>query len=233
MIHVCSKRDGRWQQLPNECIIATQYPKPEGLAHSRWAQNISYMWYVDGNDMARNIANGLKMPNGPEYVMIDELKAASAKKIYDCAKILRTQYPELNGRWGIYLVNGRNVNYAKRGWFSKAIAESMRGDAIICPEFYLKASDFNSDWKIKREMMGRVGRQRARWLIRLRKRLRSRSRIVALMGITPHYLNEQPTVHFATRQARIWKDTTGATMGAWKWDVGTQASPNWPIWRKR
>jgi hypothetical protein len=233
MIHVCAKRDIRWTKLPEECMIATQYPKPDGLPYSRWAQNISPLWYHSSDHMVQAIHAGLSSPDAPQLVLIDELTASSAKMLYEVASKMRKYHPEWNGRWGIYLVNGPNVNYAKRGWFSKAIAEAMRADAVICPEFYLQASRHQTDWAIKRAMMGTLRYKRAKWLVRLRKRLKSRSRIVALMGITPKYLNEPDIEQFAVRQARIWKDNTGATIGAWKWDYGTKASPYWSVWRKR
>jgi hypothetical protein len=232
LIHVCTKRDGRWRDLPGNTIIATHYPKPEGLGRERWAQNISYMWYVDANEMVRAIVGGLTSPDGPRYVMIDELKAETADMISHAAYILRTEHPELAGRWGVYLVNGSNVSYG-RGTMGWAVDQCLIANAIICPEFYLQASKHQTDRKIKKAMMGSLLHKRASWLIKRRKHLRSVSRVVALMGVTPKYLDEPTPELFATRQSRIWQETTGATMGAWKWDLGTEASPKWNMWKGR
>jgi hypothetical protein len=188
------------------------------------------MWYRDAEEMVRAIAVGLASPGGPRAVMIDELKADTAGMISHAAHLLRTRHPELAGRWGVYLVNGANVSYG-RGLFGWAVEECLKANAIICPEFYLQASKHQTDAQIKRAMMGTPIRKRANWLIRRRKKLRSTSRVVALMGITPRYLDEPTPEMFATRQARIWRETTGATMGAWKWDLGTAANPKWNIWK--
>lgn len=232
LIHVCTKRDGRWKDLPGNVVIATHHPKPEGLGRERWAQNISYMWYVDANEMVRAIVGGLTSPDGPRYVMIDELKSETADMIAHVAYILRTEHSELAGRWGVYLVNGSNVSYG-RGMMGWAVEQCLIANAIICPEFYLQASQHQTDRKIKRAMMGSPLHRRASWLIKRRKQLRSTSRVVALMGITPKYLDEHNPEMFAVRQSRIWHETTGATMGAWKWDLGTEASPKWNIWKGR
>lgn len=230
LIHVCTKRDERWRDLPSNCKIATHWPKPTGLESERWIQNISYMWYRDADEMVRAIVAGLGAHDGPSAVMIDELKVETSDMIAHAAHVLRTQYPHLAGRWGVYLVNGANVSYG-RGAFGWAVEQCLKADAIVCPEFYLQASKYQKDSQIKRAMMGTPIRKRAAWLINRRKKLHSKSKVVALMGITPRYMDEPVPELFATRQARIWRETTGATMGAWKWDFGTVASPKWNIWR--
>jgi hypothetical protein len=183
--------------------------------------------------MAQAIATGLTQPDGPQYVMIDETKATTAKKIAQAARLLNSQSPRLAGRWGAYLVNGKPVSYGA-GDMKTACIELLKAHAIVAPEFYIKESWGWSDAQMRRYMKGNLVHKRAGWLVSTRSKLKSRSKIIALMGVTPAFLDGYDHKTFCYRMQKNWCDMTGARqIGAWKWDLETEANPNWDFWGKR
>lgn len=220
MIHVTARRDERWRKLPADVLIASHYPNP-GVPRERWVQNVSCGWYSTPTAMAEAIKAGLRSPDGPVLVMIDEVKGSTAPFVAEVAR----QLGDCRGRFGAYLVNGAHVSY---GNLQPAIDALLRKDAVIACEVYLIEKDHPTDVTIMRAMRGTPLLKRVSWLVARRATLSSKSRIIGLMGITPKYLS---TPGFAKRVSACWAKATGTRMGAWKWDDGTTASPEWSVWK--
>lgn len=235
MLHICAKRDDRWKRLPASCLIATQHPKPDGLAPDRWVQNISPDWYETGKQMGESILGGLSGTDAPAYVMIDELKAETITKVAQAAEFLKP-YPQFAGKWGAYLVNGTAVSYAK---LNPAIDRLLEANAIIACEVYLKMSLYKKqgDAYITQNMWGNSQKARARWLLARKNNKNSNSHIIGLLGLTPTYL-DLPTGSgdFIRRMMHFWNSIApGEPMGAWKWDLGAAigVAPQWPGWNSK
>lgn len=228
MLHVCAKRDDRWKRLPASCLIATQHPKPEGLPSGRWVQNISPDWYESGEQMAQAIEGGLRSGEPPRLVMMDELKSSTVVKIAVCAKTIS---PEFRGRFGAYLVNGSAVSYSS---LNPAIDALLDAGAVIAPEMYLKASEYEKHGStyMERNVIGTTTHARLGWLTARRASRGSSSPIVGLVGLTTTYLDRPNSGQFIRTIREWWERLTPGPLGAWKWDQGTAVGvrPDWPGW---
>lgn len=230
MIHICSKRDARWQKLPSSCIVATQYPKPDGLSSHRWAQNISPDWYSNGEQMGQAIIDGLRSEQPPCIVMIDELKKTTVNKVTKAAQLVSLE-TDLRGKFGAYLVNGTAVSYAL---LNPAIDALLDGGALIAPEMYLKASEYERLGQpyLTKNILGTDSLPRLQWLLSRRASRNSSSLIVGLVGLTSVFLDAGNPMKLIRAIRGVWESVSPGPMGAWKWDEGTGAgvSPSWPGW---
>jgi len=231
MIHICTKRDTRWKQLPKTTYIATQYPRPEGLEFNRWIQNIAPQWYPTSQALAEAIAGGLRSPNGPAYVMIDELKASNIDKIAEAARLLKKE-TDIQKRWGAYIVNGTAVSYSR---LNPAIDRLLEANAILCCEMYFKMSLYKKLGKsyLTQNMWGTKSRAKLKWLVARKRYKKSNSHIVGLIGLTPTYLDlPRGSGDFIREMMRTWEQIIPEKLGGWKWDLGSAVgvAPQWPGW---
>lgn len=228
MIHICSKRDDRWRRLPASCAVATQYPKPDGLAYARWVQNVSPDWYESADQLAQAINGVMRSDAAPRLVMMDELKASTVQKI---AGVARAVDPEFRGRFGAYLVNGSSVSYAN---LNPAVDALLDAGAVIAPEMYLKESSYRRHGTpyITRSVEGTAGTARLKWLVARKSERGSDSPIVGLVGLTPAYMDGNDSGGLIRAIRDVWERWTPGPLGAWKWDEGTATTirPDWPGW---
>lgn len=113
--HTVVKSDtGYWSALNTGTYgrIAGKSPKPASVSAENWVQNVAVDDYpYQGFGMGYWIAGALEADPGLT-IMIDELSGGHEVDVYNECQWLRVNKPHLNGRWGVYLVNGENVNYA-------------------------------------------------------------------------------------------------------------------------
>jgi hypothetical protein len=205
---------------------------PPGVPNERWAQNISVTWYPTGDAMADAIAGGLNPPNNRARVMIDELRGNSINIVADCARAMRTRYPQWAGRWGCYVVNGTNVAYPG---LQPAIDELLDARAMIACEFYAHQTDYqkSGDTATERDIWlgdffrgsrGSFSQGRLHWLAERRKSRGSDSHLSALFGVTDNFIQDWT---FLDRMFYVFVNRSGyrglllssnGGAGSWKWD---------------
>lgn len=81
---------------------------PSGVAETQWGAVISPSWYAPDATWMANAIKAYLNYYPSRYVVINEISANNATMIHDCA----LQMAGYSNRWGAYLVNGPNVNYA-------------------------------------------------------------------------------------------------------------------------
>ena len=140
------------------------------------------------NDVVATLTN-----NDAQLVVFDELASANKDMLRDIAVTLRQNYPQLNGRWGTYIVFGSNVSYSN---FRSTIVEFLKANAPLFPEFYINyidycsvdRSDYNKrDTWLKAQLEGSSSLSRFKWLDELRTSLGSSSSISPVIAVTDTY----------------------------------------------
>ena len=229
---VTADSQAHWDAIvPLGGYIAAQNPPP-GIPNERWAQNIHCDWYGSGDAMADAIAGGLNPPNNRARVMIDELRGNTISKIADCARAMRTRYPQWAGRWGCYLVNGTGVAYTG---LQPAIDELLDARAMMVCELYPYQSDYQKsgsnaaerdEWlsDFFRGSRGAFPQGRLHWLAQRRKSRSSDSHLSVMFGVTDKFMSDWTFldrcfyvfVKYSGYRGLLLADNGGA--GSWKWD---------------
>jgi hypothetical protein len=217
-------------------VLVTSQNKPADLPWGRWARNISVTWYETGDAMADAIADILTDPGGaPARVMVDELRSAEIDKVAACAARMRAVYPELAGRWGVYLVHGVNVAYPN---LQPAIDELLLADAALVPEMYPARSQYcaagantleRDIWlgDYFRGSRGDFPQGRLHWLMSRRTALGSLSAVAPIFGVTDTFMTGTQPARFLDRMFYVWATRSGYRSlllsenggpGAYKWE---------------
>lgn len=210
MFHIIDGRDrSAWNSIRTLVLrhdgptIASQN-RPPDLDPSRWTRNLSSRRADTGGELAEMIAAALLETPAPRFVMVDELHTTNQQKIGQAARILRARYPELRGRWGVYIVNGTAVSYARLNLPPFRSIDSLLGaGAVLAAEMYPRYRDyrlagrtaFQRDAWLEdffRGSQGAFPQARFAWLVARRKHLRSDSTLTMLFGVT-----DLPPVDFA------------------------------------
>lgn len=148
-------------------------PDPAAIPPSKWCKRIyvgpnSPFWTSDpagdGEALASRVVallRGLESPpqvwaTGPAFapgmVVIDELRVGSTTGSDSRSRLVRfayrmaTTYPDLAGRWGLYLGNGQSVDYANLnsnnfGFPFGAIDYALASGGHVFPEMYIFQSN--------------------------------------------------------------------------------------------
>lgn len=244
MFNIVNGNDrNRWNSLYSGGIPITSQFKPSNVPAEMWIQNVGAEWYRDygGAYMAAIVSqqfNAATNPSNavPKYVMIDELRG-NTKAIFEEFVEAMKDYPHLRGKWGIYLVNGTNVDYAG---FRDIIVSAMGQGAIIAPEYYAYAHHYLdshptnvgyrdqwlSDFFTGKGGYGFNNRNRLNYLVNLQKQHGSDSRIVPLFGVADKFLGgAKYPAQFLDRMFYVFKTRTGHSHllephgpGSWVWD---------------
>jgi hypothetical protein len=227
--------------LTNGVGYLASHQPPTEVPRKHWAQNISPKWYASGEEMARAINGGLVQGAAPGMIMIDELNGNSRQKINECAVFMKAQYPQWEGRWGCYIVDGYGVSYRN---LDPAISSLLVANATVAPEFYPKQSwycnahptnigvrdQWLSDYFYGEgpRNYGRCCTRLARfhWLIERRRELKSKSSVCPLFGVSDQFMDGTQPVRFLDRMFFVWVTRTGYAgllhdsnggAGSWKW----------------
>lgn len=215
--------------------MITSQNRPDWLSPQDWAQNISTSWYGSGEEMAEAIHAGLvHEESAPHYVLVDELGTSTVDLIAQMADTMRTRYPQWAGRWGVWLVNGESVSYAR---LNPAIDALLYANAVLVPEMYARQSSYcdaaetagDRDIWLGDFFSGRGSGFEGRmyWLVNRRTWAGSTSRIVPAFGVVDTYMDGTDPSVFLDRMFYVWRtrsgypssiDLTNGGAGAWKWD---------------
>lgn len=207
--------------------------KPKDLDHTHWASKINATWYANGQALAEAIHGQLQDPaTTPQVVMIDELRTDTEDIVYEASEYMRTVYPQWNGRWGVYLVNGESVSYAN---LNPAIDSLLEANAHIVPEIYPYQStycasgstDATRDAWLAEFIDGSSSMARLNWLLARRTYKGSSSHISLMFGVIDAYMDGTYAAWFLDRMFYVTVSQTdnpwiiGAANGgpgAYKWD---------------
>jgi len=221
--------------LGQNVMIAAQNPQA-GVQASRWARNIHTSHYTTPTAMADAMHLSFTQAGGPAAILIDEAKTATQGYIKQVADRMRAVYPQWNGRWGAYLVNGPAISYPN---LTAVIDALLDADAIIVAEMYPYRSAYcqsggttagRDQWlgDFFHGSRGAFPMGRFHWLMQRRKSRGSASHVTVVFGVTDKFAGATAAAKFIDRMFYVWITRSGypATIslqnggpGAWKWDV--------------
>lgn len=216
-------------------VLITSQNRPEWLEPVRWAQRTSPSYFGSGAEMADHVHAVLSdWENAPAVVLVDELRAEHIGAVAEFAARMREQYPQWEGRWGVWLVHGIGVSYAA---LQPAIDELLRADARLVAELYPAVSQYcaagsttaaRDQWLASyyRGQQGSFPQPRFRWLVDRRTELGSGSPLSLAFGVTDTYLDRPGAEVFLDRMFYVWRHHSGfgsllfaevGGVGAYKW----------------
>jgi hypothetical protein len=151
---------------------------------------------------------------------------------------MREVYPELAGRWGIYLVHGVNVGYPN---LQPAIDEALLAGAALVPEMYPARSQYCAagETALARDLWladyfrgsrGAFPQGRFHWLMQRRQALGSPSAIAPIFGVTDTFQDGAQPARFLDRMFFVWATRSGYRSvllaehggpGAYKWQLSS------------
>jgi len=224
---------------PGPMINSQNQPTdPVYVPASMWCQRIDVDWYGNGVEMAEAIHAAFVGANAPRAILIDELKSqpeGTPQKVADCANHLKNNYPQWQGRWGVWVVNGPSVAY---DGLNPAIDALLSANAILSVEQYPIYSDYcgNGSTPAQRDQwledffrgdQGAFPAHRFVWMMKRREQLGSNSHVSISFAVTDNYLNGSAPAVYLDRLFFVWRNKSqyGSLMfienggiGAWKWD---------------
>lgn len=235
----------RWNSLYSGGLPITSQFKPSSVPAESWIQNIGAEWYRDhgGAYMAAILSQQFNADTNPsnavpKYVMVDELRGNTVAIFAEFVEAMK-DYRHLDGKWGIYLVNGTNVDYSS---FRSIIVDAMKMGAIIAPEYYAYAHHYRdshptnvgfrdqwlSDFFTGKGGYGFNNRNRLNYLVDLHRQYgeANGSRIAPLFGVADKFLSSaRYPAQFLDRMFYVFKTRTGHSHllephgpGSWVWD---------------
>jgi hypothetical protein len=203
--------------------------KPPQIGPERWAAYLSYR--SNPQPTAADVNQLLIDPvNGPRWVMFEELHNAESNTFFaQLATDLHMNYPQWDGRWGIFIGFG---NYP--AW-SSAIDAVQKANGILSLELYPSQTEYcasgtnggQRDIWLSEQFIGNANLGRLNWLI-ARKALNNNSQsfITPLFGVGDVLLNGQSPAIFLDRMFYVWMTRTNQPSmisaanggpGAYKW----------------
>jgi hypothetical protein len=206
--------------------IASQN-RPSSVGSSEWTRTLHTSTGTPA-EIARAIHRLLLDPaNAPQIVMVDELNDGTVAQIHELATIMRTRYPQWEGRWGAFTTVFTGGQ--------PAIDSLLAANAHIAVERYVEQSWYcaqganggERDIALARFFDGDASLARYSWLSDRRGALASRSPLTVVFGVTDRYMNGTNPAIFLDRMFYVWVTRTrnpaaisiaNGGPGAWKWD---------------
>jgi hypothetical protein len=193
---------------------------------------------ANGRAMADEIAATLLGQRGPipARVMVDELSMKTKPHIAACASRmaeLQAASPQLQSRWGVFLVTGRNVNYRA---FESQLRLVMATRGIVAVEMYASYTDFcrgGGDAYLRRFFFtGEPGRftsgGRFAYIYTLAGEFQNPPQpLTVVFGVADPYLRGPYPKFFIDRMMFVWMQnpryrgviaTQNGGAGSWKWE---------------
>jgi hypothetical protein len=214
-------------QTRDEALLVSQN-KPPQINSNRWVAYLSYR--SNPRPTAATIHALLSDPqHAPRMVMLEELHdRASAELFAELATAMRTQYPQWEGRWGVF------VSYANYPLLATGIDAMLRANAVLALQLYPRKSAYCAsastagarDVWLAEQIVGNASLGRLRWLLARREGLGSKSRISPLLGVGDVLLGDSNAAIFLDRIFYVWVTRTGyrnlilaanGGPGAYKW----------------
>lgn len=216
-------------------VLITSQNRPPWLSPDRWAQRTSPSYHDSGTALAQFIDAVLSDPEkAPAVVLIDELRTEHIADIAEAAVVMRDQYPQWSGRWGVWLVHGLGVSYEA---LQPAVDELLLADARLVAELYPAVSQYcgsasnasgRDAWLTAyfRGGEGAFPQPRFKWLVDRRAALDSESLLSLAFGVTDTYLDRPGSAEFLDRMFYVWRQHSGfgslvfadtGGVGAYKW----------------
>ncbi len=218
----------------NDAALICSQNRPDDLPTDRWAQKVNATWYGSGQELAEAIHGALSLgTSSPRMVMVDELNSGTIEIIADAAEHMRTHYPQWTGFWGVFIVNGTAVSYAR---LNPAIDALFDAQATLAVELYPRQSEYCAsgssagarDVWLAEFINGSSSLARMNWLMKRRTWKNSNSHISVLFGVTDSYMDGTNPAVFLDRifyvlLTRSYHDWTisleNGGPGAYKWDA--------------
>jgi hypothetical protein len=211
----------------NPAIAYVARDRPDEIAPERWVKSQHTSYHATGTDMARAINAILVDPaTAPIMVMVDELNESSIDYVAELASVMRTRYPQWEGRWGAFstvFTGGQ-----------PAIDELLEAHAHIAAERYIGRDWYceqgdnagERDIALATFFDGSPTLARFDWLVARRAHFGSRSPLTTLFGVTDRWMTGASPAVYLDRMFYVWVTRTrhpGAISidsggpGAWKW----------------
>lgn len=247
-----------WEQIvkPNPgCFIASNNrptgtgspDSPSGVVvqPEKWAK-VYGLTNVDdstkitiANDAVTSLTN-----NDCAVVVFDELSNSTLAFATDISEFMRTQHPELKGRWGFYLVSGSNVSYAG---LRSCLTSLINASAFICPELYMDYTTYCSiapqytdkDKWLESQINGNSSLARLNWLHDLQVSMNKFTQISPVVGVTDKFnsgLTPSKMIDrtmwgilnstHGSRYGVYMGDGNAGGIGSWKWDATALTDTN-------
>lgn len=236
-----------WKQIvePNaNCYIASNNrptgtggeDSPVEVPADKWAKvytGINNSTNVDS--LVNDVVSTLEA-NEAAITVFDELQSGNRDAMREIVERLKN-YPNLNGRYGVYIVNGQSINYS---YFKPVLAILMQTNGIIFPEIYFNYIDYCSastsykgrdDWMLN-QINGKGSLNRFQYLTQLRNQIGSSSHIAPVIavtdafndGATPFKMVDRAMWAFVNSEfgrpySLLGLSHNPGAIGSWKWDT--------------
>jgi hypothetical protein len=251
MFHIVVRRTPQtWDAIlglvqRQESPLITSESRPDDVAPRDWCKYVLARRHATGRDVADDVVGALTGDDQAAMAMIDELAGGRdlVPKLADAARRLRTQRPDLRGRWGAFVSGGPGTAYtAFNRTGAPAIDELLAADATLALELYPRYSDYcvsattvsGRDRWMADFFQGESGafpQPRLRWLAGRRRELGSSSRLTVLFPTTDvapvDFLGTAEPDVFLDRMFHVWATRTAfrglmladnGGIGTYKWD---------------
>jgi hypothetical protein len=213
------------EQHPHVAFVGQNKPEPVGP--ERWAGYLSYR--SEPQPTAADIHALLSQPDGPRYVMLEELHNAESEAFFVAiASDMKNDYPQWAGRWGAF------VGFANYPLLADGIDALLLADAMLSLELYPSQSEYcasgstivERDLWLADQFSGTPNLGRLDWLMNRRDMHGSNSFVSALFGVGDVLLDGANPAIFLDRMFYVWRTRTSYPSlifadnggpGAYKW----------------
>lgn len=213
--------------LEQPTVLLVALERPDEVPLDRWVKSQHTSFAASGAEMARTINAILVDPAAaPVLVMVDELNESTVDSIAELASVMRTRYPQWEGRWGAFTTVFTSGQ--------PAIDELLLAHAHIGVERYIDQQWYcdqgdtvvEHDLALARFFDGDESMARYHWLVERRAYHASRSPLTVLFGVTDRWMNGESPAIYLDRMFYVWATRTrhpealaieNGGPGAWKW----------------
>jgi hypothetical protein len=213
--------------LEQPTVLLVALERPDEVPPDRWVKSQHTSFAPSGAEMARTINSILVDPaTAPVLVMVDELNESTVDYVAELANVMRTRYPQWEGRWGAFTTVFTGGQ--------PAIDELLMAHAHIGVERYIDQQWYcdqgdtvvEHDLALARFFDGDETMARFHWLVERRAYQSSRSPLTVLFGVTDRWMNGDSPAIYLDRMFYVWVTRTrhpealaieNGGPGAWKW----------------